>query len=197
MSHWQIAADGVYEKARQVRLQPDAQELNELSTWVSNASEDIAIEAFFGDKGQDFFFLGVRIEHLSKAEQASFVTSLIGEISEKDDLGKVVESLQEGLQKTHLLDTKPALLELGADDFWGSYGSYVVWNKGNEAVASIEEIGENASQLLIPFKRAIMMEFAWKEPLPMWLAIPVSTRIGNERHQFSPSRYDELSRAIS
>ena len=64
--------------------------------------------------------------------------------------------------------------------FWKSYGSYVVWNKGDVNPKSISDIEKNAPQLLRPFERSIMMEYAYHSPMPMWLAVPLSTKKGDD-----------------
>lgn len=195
ISHWQIAADGIWEEAKEIRLQPTPEEIEKLVKWVSSSPKDIAIEAFFGDKDQDFFFLGIRIESMSKASQVDFIAFLLGTISKKYGLAEIVKTLQEALKSSFVLESDPILLELGAEGFWKSYGSYVVWKKGQNSPASVEKIKKEAPQLLEPFERAIMIEFAWNEPLPMWLGIPISQK-NNGSHQFSKDRYAKISGTV-
>ncbi len=196
LSHWQVAAEGIWEEAREIRPQAEAQNIASLLSWIESASQDIAIEAFFGDKQDQFFFFGLRIETLPKDRQYAFIQGLINDLSPQSSFADILQALKDKLYNERLLAGAPDFLELGAEGFWKSYGSYVVMPERAGSVATMQEIANNAPQLLEPFKRPIMMEFAWKAPLPMWLGIPISEKRA-ELYEFSEDRYIALSEAVS
>lgn len=202
ISHWQIAADGIWEQARELSASPSSHELQGMLEWVGASGKDIAIEAFFGNKlSEDFCFFGVRLAALSKEDQKAFIRELAERVAPSDTADLFLPKFQTLLtQYTENNGTlsgfgqAPDFLELGAEGFWKSYGSYVVWKKGEGEPKSIDDIRQNAPQLLRPFERAIMMEQAWKNPLPMWLAQPVSRKTA-EGFVFDEKKYRTLAAA--
>ncbi len=195
--HLQIAADGIWEDAKPVSVSPPSEEIETLMAWLSDAPKDIAIEAFFGNKDSDsFFFYGIRIEELPREAQKEFVRNLFNAISDSSNFDALLNAVKKALNDQRIMQTKPDMLELGAEGFWKSYGSYVVWRKEETQAATIQDVKRETPQLLQPFERAIMMEFAWHKPLPMWLGLPVSKKEGNEFH-FSSDIYQTLLNKVS
>lgn len=203
ISHWQIAEDGSWEQAQEMPVNPSPKNLQDMLSWVKSANEDIAIEAFFGNKfSENFCFFGLRISSLTKEEQTQFIQDLVEKIIPSDTFetfdSKLRTTLAKFIAETSvfpLLSRSPDFLELGAEGFWSSYGSCIVWEKGNSVPKSIEHIQTDAPQLLKPFKRAIIMEHSWRHPVPMWFAVPVSRKNGNQ-FIFDPQRYNTLAMAV-
>lgn len=189
---WQLALDGVYEEAHQVSLDLSAKDLDALKKWVLSASSNLAIEAFFGDREQDFFFFGLKLNSMEKSQQAEFVVNLVSKVSHSSNFMQFIALLQKELGDELLLQDPPHLMEIGADIYWKSHGSYVVWEHNKKSEASIDEIKEYAPQLIKPFKTMIMMELAWLNPLPMWLALPVSHRQDDKTFVFSKEKYQNV-----
>lgn len=196
LKHWQIAFNGVWEKAIEISPTPSQNEIDQTTQAILNGAQDVAIEAFFGDRNSnDFFFTGIRIAAIEKSEQATFVKKLFNTVSDTN-FENIKQAIEKSLGKAKIMQTQPDFLELGAEGFWKSYGSYQIWRQEKAASpANIDDIQNNASQLLKPFRRAIMMELAWNAPHPMWLGIPVSEKINDAEFRFSKKRYEHLLKA--
>lgn len=196
LSHWQVAEDGGWENARRVPMPLASGDLYELKKWLAHTSQDIAIEAFFRSQNDGFFFFGMRVEVMPKDEQISFLERLISSVSNNSSFEQFMHMLSEKLGVLCLLHSYPDFIELGAEGFWKSYGSYVVWQKDRQELASVAKIQEGAPQILKVFERPMIMEFAWLDPVPMWLGIPVSEASGRGGYQFSADRYEKLSKTF-
>lgn len=185
-SHWQVASDGIWEDAYQVSKDISSTELSSFIDWLVKQSSDIALEAFFGDKhSSSFFFFGFRVQKLSKNQQSIFFETLFSspELASFSDvydcLVTALLTASDGMydltkELAHGLD----FLEVGAEGFWKSKGSVIIWEKKNEnkKALSYSEFKESAPQLIEPFERAIMLEHAWAKNIPVWLALPLSIR---------------------
>lgn len=123
------------------------------------------------------------------------MTFMFNGVSERDGFDKVVKILQDALKNASVFVSPPDFLEFGAEGFWKTCGSYVVWQKGQAGFATVEDIKRDAPQLLAPFSRAIMMELAWSDPMPMWLGIPITIK-KDGLHQFSMDKYNKLCKII-
>jgi len=199
LSHWQVAADGIWEEAYMLSPSPCIEATKELLVWLGAANQDIAIEAFFGDKSSDNFgFLGIRISSLSPEDQKDFIRDLVKTITPSEHFATFINKFQAYLSNfsiaPHSFDAfsqTPDFLELGVEGMWKSYGSYVIWSKGDVNAKSIGDIERNAGQLLRPSPRPIMMEHAYAAPMPMWLASPVSIKT-NAGFVFDQEKYLSL-----
>lgn len=184
LSHWQIASNGVWEEAKEIKT--DTTDFQNIEKHIKNASKDVAIEAFFGDKQNDFIFFGVRIATLPVKEKIQFIRNLITNTDQNSTLENVLGIYEFDIKKT------PSFMEIGAEGFWKSHGSFVVWKQEQDSVAEYETIQKQAPQIIAPFKRPMMLEFAWKKPLPTWLGIPVSEKTENGQYKFSNTLYNNL-----
>lgn len=194
LSFWQIAKDGIWEDA--IRIDADAnsdQITPTLDANINDATKDIAIEAFFGDvdDGIEFFFFGIRLEQLETEDKIDFIKKLISACDKRNNINAVITTTSR-LIGQRLLNTPPLMLELGAEGFWKSYGSYKVWGD-DKPLSTIQDIETYAPQLKYPFKRPIMLEFAWDTPHPIWLGIPVSRQISSHEFLFCDEIYKHLS----
>lgn len=192
---WQIACDGLWEEA--CKIQPQSDERIKIKHYIDK-SDNIALEAFFYDTDDDeFFFFGIRLQNLTKEQRENLILKLTHSIKNKTPLTTVKTQTQELLAYNEWLDTPPDFLEIGAEGFWKTYGSYQLWDKNSEHnIATAQDIETNAPQILQPFKRPMMVECAWREPLPVWLGIQVSEK-QNDIYQFSYKRYKDLISLIS
>ncbi len=170
---WQIACDGLWEEA--YKIQPKSDETKTIKRYIDK-SDNIAIEAFFyDDNDHEFFFFGIRLQNLTKEKRESLILKLTHSIKGGSSLTTVKTHAQKLLSYNEWLDTSPDFLEIGAEGFWKSYGSYQLWDKNSEQdIATVQDIETNAPQILQPFKRPMMVECAWRQPLPTWLGIQVS-----------------------
>ena len=199
VSYWQVAVDGIWEDARGLPVAPQLEDLKEFLEWVSKAGEDVAIEAFFGDKNTgNFGFFGVRIASLTKERQVLFIHELIDSVVPSDNSDTFALKFKNTLEKfvpempqLNIFEQSPYFLELGVEGFWKSYGSYVVWKKGDIYPKTINDIEKHAAQLLRPYERAVMMEYAYQRPIPMWIAVPVSTKT-SDGFIFDRQKYSSL-----
>lgn len=196
-SYWQVAENGIWEDAITIPPSPSSDALNHLLSWHEEAGPDIAIEAFFGDNhSNNFMFFGGRVKALEKTQQKEFIISLIQQAQPGNSFHDFYAHYCNILNTywpshSFSIDQKPDFLELGAEGFWKSYGSYVIWEAGEKSPKTLKDIEEHAPHLLSPFKRAIMMEHAWNNPMPCWLALPVSVKQENS-FIFDRERYQEL-----
>lgn len=198
-----MAQNGVWEEALEVEEHPNGDGVLKIENWLLNAAEDVAIEAFFGNKlANDFCFLGIRVASLTKGSQKSLIMCLIESIDREDSFDSAIKKIELVLRQTISVESKngifnrsPEFLELGVEGFWKTFGSYIVWTEGKEKAKSIEDININAPQLLKKLERHVMLEHAWKKPLPMWLAIPVS-RSAERGYVFDEKKYNELIESV-
>ncbi len=196
ITHWQIAEDGMWENAKHIPVSPNPVEIKDLMDWVLNAPSDLALEAFFSDKHENFFFYGLRIKAMPKKEQQLFLISVLNRVSKESSLDDLIMIIEKNLKGMPILKSSPDLMELGAEGFWKSYGSYVVWTKEQKSKAEIKDIECDAPQLLKPFERSMIMEFAWHHPIPMWIGCPISKKKG-QLYEFSLDRYNKLLNFVS
>lgn len=196
LNFWQIAQNGIWEDA--VKIIPNGAYTTPptLVQRIENMAQDIAIEAFFKDTDNNFYFLGIRIETFPKDTQKIIIQTLLNNTEPHSTLDDIALRIQKALTMDDFLSNTPDLLEIGAEGFWKSYGSYVVWNT-DSALASITDIEQHAPQLLKPFKRPMMLELAWKKPTPYWLGIPISSKNADGLYQLSPEKYQKLSLIVT
>lgn len=195
LSHWQTANDGIWEEA--YRIRPQTKHDAFIHDYVRQF-EDIALEAFLYDKDDnDFCFFGLRIKALSVEEKEHFLKTVTGSLPHGSSLNDIKSLMQDLLGYDTWLEHQPELLEIGAEGFWKSYGPYKLWDSSHSdhPIATEDDIRRDAPHILETFERPMMVECAWKTPIPAWLGIPVSEKI-NDNYQFSSSLYNNLIQKI-
>ncbi len=177
-SHFQIAQNGHWEAAQRINVSPIENELEKVKKFISESDQDIAIEAFFQKSSNYVLFFGIRIENLEKSKQIAFIQNFVDCAKEGIGFSDFISNLQMEFNFSFFKNS-PDFLEVGAEGFWKSYGSLIVKKNGNQAL-SYKEIEEHAPQLLKPFERQMMLEHAYNTPMPHWLALPLSKKVGND-----------------
>lgn len=194
-SHFQIAQNGIWEEAVQFFLQDlSVVQCEAVTDMVAAYDQDVAIEAFFCNENADILFLGIRLEKLSKQEQSDFVRNMLDKSSYGMKFHELVGILRDVSNAPELLSMRPDFLEVGAEGYWKSYGSQVVWD-GSGHVLSLQDIKDVAPHLLKEFKKPMMLEMAYKNPMPYWLGLSLSERSENG-FVFSVERYQEYIKSL-
>ena len=192
LTHWQSAVNGEWETATALNASASKEQKQGFINQIATAPQDVAVEAFFKADDDALFFFGLRLEKLSKEQQAFFVRHLVTKASNTATFEDIHTIAAQLLDSEAIMNTRPNFLEVGIEGSWKSSGFMRVWNDGERHSASIQKIQSEAPHLLGDFSRAIMMEAAWDKPLPMWFALPIS-EIKNNRHHFSQDKYEDTS----
>ncbi len=180
----QFAEDGKWE---------DATELNfcdENPILEKNRSQDTAIEFFLSNKNNDICFIGFRLAQYSFVKQNQIISDCLTNLKTKQSFEDVRSTIGKVINIDNFVSSSPDFLEIGAEGFWKTYGSQIVWRANDIKPLDIKDIKTKAPQLLDSFKRPMMMEVAWKKPMSTWLALQVSDRTGNNLFCFSQRRYE-------
>lgn len=197
LSHWQIAENGVWEDSLQISRSPDEQEISAIEKYIRNAAADIAIEGFFKKTDDQFLFFGVRLEAYETDKKIEIVRNILTFTNNaKTDFDHFINFINTQGIFGKILDKKPDFLEIGAEGFWKSYGSLVVWKANNDAPFTIQDILHTAPQLLKTFKRSMMLELAYDQPDPHWLGLSLSIQAEDETFTFNNERYEHLTQSI-
>jgi hypothetical protein len=157
----QVASKGIWEGALSLEIPVNK---TILSDWLATASDDIALEIFFGEAA----FIGLRLkpfQHL--AELMRFCDS------------PSIDSLRDIFAVPELFRGKPDFAELGVVNAWRSVGAKLVWQQGESlpTLDNLEKLLED-SPLWIQSK-PLALELAYTKPLPHWRAVPVSEQSEN------------------
>lgn len=161
----QFAKGGQWERAWTVDVKSISKQA-ELEQYLAGTSE-VAFEVFFGA-----FFFGVRL--MGDVDRVrGWATDCLNALKESKD-GTLLTALgnQLGLPLT---DSRPAYLELGCVNAWRSVGS-TRFDCSDLSRAGFDASWRNARRTAVGRNttHAKAVEFAYKHPLPHWIAIPVS-----------------------
>jgi len=175
----QLAANGAWEQAWRLRPGERPPSAQAVRRWLDRYDDSIALEVF-AHPGGEGAFLGARLAGLEPAERARVVQAVVDSVSGSawSDLGEVLAGLEGILPRATepLLAGDPAWLELGVVNAWRSVGSQVLWRAGepppNEG--TFRRALRARRQLLAPQANPLALEFAFTDPLPHWLGMPVS-----------------------
>jgi hypothetical protein len=136
-------------------------------SYLANTSE-VAFEAFFGDA-----FFGIRFAGLPLAIEA-FALNCVRAFREEGGGDSFFSALRENLG-VEIFGSKVAFAEVGSVNAWRSVGAFRI-EKPQYALANLEEVLTSLASSSVaqdPSHRKAI-EFAFKEPIPHWLGIPVS-----------------------
>ncbi|HEV2444088.1 MAG TPA: hypothetical protein VGT07_16310 [Steroidobacteraceae bacterium] len=207
---WQFAADGQWDVAERTFFEHTTrQALSRVEHWLAmQTTGNIAFEALFESEGNERFFLGVRITHLTTQEKAEVTKRMIAMSSKGDGIDTIVQTIRSVLGDQRLADADPDYLELGVFDLWNRVKSVVVWRKGEvlgqkSELVMPEELADKAqtpdagfAPLHEPQTRPLILEAAWtRKPdignsYQCWIGLPVSDGgVNTGEYCLSESRY--------
>lgn len=196
----QLAANGAWEQAWVLRPDERTPRMEEVRRWLDRYDDSVAFEVFFAHPG-GAVFLGVRLTDLESEERTRLVEAVIESVFRAawSDLSETLAGLEDIASQPvgSLLSGDPAWLELGVVNAWRSVGSQVLWRLGDpppNGDTFRQKLGTRR-QLLAPQTNPLALEFAFSDPLPHWLGVPVS-RPGPKGHVLDLSALSALARAV-
>jgi hypothetical protein len=161
----QFAKHGSWETAWAFTLEtrPSRTEVNAFL----ESSREVAFEIFFGHA-----FLGVRFE-AAPDEVQTFALACVNAFEAARDAKGFFESLGSQTGLTHFAQSF-SFAEIGAVNAWRSIGAFQI---GDLLAPDLESIWEalQTSTVATHTSHVKAIEFACKQPIPHWLALPVSS----------------------
>jgi hypothetical protein len=175
----QFAKNGHWEEALRLEI-PASKAI--LSDWLASASEDVALEIFFGEAS----FVGLRLKPFHhEAELMRFCEN------------PSIEHLRGIFATPELFLGKPDFAELGVVNAWKSIGAKILWRQG-EAIPTLENLVEMlADSPLQTAAKPLALELGYTKPLPHWRAVPVSEKSELGYHLNLDALYQALRHEIS
>jgi hypothetical protein len=154
----QFAKNGIWEEALKLEI-PASKML--LSDWFTSASDDVALEIFFGEAS----FAGLRLKPFQhQAELMRFCDN------------PSIEAMRDIFAAPELFRGKPEFAELGVVNAWKSIGAKLLWRQG-EAIPSQEVLAAMLKDSsLWSQAKPIALELGYTKPFPHWRAVPVSQK---------------------
>ncbi len=186
ISGFQIAVNGIWENAKSIPVFPNTQHKQAILSWLSTQERDVAIEIFFNCPDNKFMFIGLRLAKLTVMKRHDFVEEILSlppNISPLETIPIIEEKLN-----SRIMHTAYDFLEIGILNEWKSQNPYKISQKNN-INEPYESIINHAPHLSKSFNNPVILEFAWKHPIPMWVGVPISTSQGG-KHTISKEAYN-------
>jgi hypothetical protein len=175
----QFAKNGVWEEALKLEI-PASKTI--LSDWLASASEDVALEIFFGEAS----FVGLRLKPFHHEEELLHFCE-----------NPSIQHLHEIFAAPDLFLGKPYFAELGVVNAWKSIGAKILWRQG-EAIPTIENVAELlADSPLWLQSKPLALELSYTKPLGHWRAVPVSQKSETGYRLDLDALYQALKQEIS